>query len=147
MYEFSPTGVFYDYTALAIGARSQSARTYLEKCVDEFENSKCFFKSFLFISIDSLDELIIHVLRALRDSLPTDATLTSQNCSYAFVSKNKNFTLVEDEASIQAYLDKLPPFVARTVAEPEATVPVEETMEDVPAPADGESGMDVDPSE
>lgn len=98
-----------------------------------------------------MDELVIHALRALRDSLPTDATLTSQNCSYAFISKDKNFTLVEDENSIQAYLDKLPPMVARTVAEPEATVPVEEeAMEDAPAtPAEGEgeNGMDVDPTE
>lgn len=40
MFEFSPTGVFNDYVAMSIGARSQSARTYLEKYVNEFEECK-----------------------------------------------------------------------------------------------------------
>lgn len=40
MFEFSPTGVFNDYVAMSIGARSQSARTYLEKYVDEFEGCR-----------------------------------------------------------------------------------------------------------
>jgi len=40
LFEFSPTGVFNDYVAMSIGARSQSARTYLEKYVDEFQECK-----------------------------------------------------------------------------------------------------------
>ena len=33
MYEFAPSGNFNEFHAMAIGARSQSARTYLEKQV------------------------------------------------------------------------------------------------------------------
>lgn len=99
-----------------------------------------------------MDEIIVHGLRALRDSLPSDATLTAQNCSFAYISKGKSFTLVEDEATIQSYLDKLPPVPARQVsASPSpAEVPTEAAvdvpMEESPVPAPGD-GMDVDPSE
>lgn len=31
LYEFSPSGTSYEYYAMSIGARSQSAKTYLEK--------------------------------------------------------------------------------------------------------------------
>lgn len=37
IYETCPSGNFYEYEAYAIGARSQSARTYLE---DNFEGFK-----------------------------------------------------------------------------------------------------------
>lgn len=36
LYECSPSGNFLDYIAVSIGARSQSAKTYLEKHADEF---------------------------------------------------------------------------------------------------------------
>lgn len=48
---------------MAIGARSQSARTYLEKHLNEF------------LSCD-LDELVKHGLRALRDTLPNEVDLS-----------------------------------------------------------------------
>jgi 20S proteasome subunit alpha 6 len=38
LFEFSPTGVFYEYHAHSIGARSQSAKTYLEDHYAEFED-------------------------------------------------------------------------------------------------------------
>ena len=84
-------------------------------------------------------------MKALRDSLPADATLTSQNCSFAYLSKGKNLTLVEEEETIQSFLDKLPPPVARQMAaSPEpATVPTEASTE---GPVE-DSGMDVDPTE
>jgi hypothetical protein len=50
---------------MAIGARSQSARTYLEKHLNEFATS-------------SLDDLIKHALRALRDTLPNEIELTTK---------------------------------------------------------------------
>lgn len=50
---------------MAIGARSQSARTYLEKNLNLFPNS-------------SLDELIKHALRALRDTLPNEIELSTK---------------------------------------------------------------------
>ncbi len=48
---------------MAIGARSQSARTYLEKNLDKFSDS-------------NEDELIKHCMRALRDTLPNEVELT-----------------------------------------------------------------------
>jgi 20S proteasome subunit alpha 6 len=36
LYEFSPSGSAYEYYAMSIGARSQSAKTYLEKNFDKF---------------------------------------------------------------------------------------------------------------
>lgn len=50
---------------MAIGSRSQSARTYLEKHLDMFPNC-------------TSDELIAHGLRALRDTLPNEVELTTK---------------------------------------------------------------------
>jgi len=70
---------------MAIGARSQSARTYLEKHLNEFPAS-------------SLDDLIRHALRALRDTLPNEIELSTkvkiegnQLLSVAVSSRNINF--------------------------------------------------------
>ena len=55
LFETCPSGNYYEYEGYAIGARSQSARTYLE---DHFVNFKhC-----------TLDELILHSLSALKKS-------------------------------------------------------------------------------
>lgn len=50
---------------MAIGSRSQSARTYLERNLEAFKDS-------------SLEELLKHGMRALRDTLPNDVNLTSK---------------------------------------------------------------------
>ena len=50
---------------MAIGARSQSARTYLEKHLNEFPDC-------------SVEDLVRHGLRALRDTLPNEVELTSK---------------------------------------------------------------------
>ena len=52
----------------AIGARSQMARTYLERHLDEFEGA-------------SREELIRHGLSALKEALPQDKELTVENAS------------------------------------------------------------------
>lgn len=52
---------------MAIGSRSQSARTYLEKNLAEFPKN-------------TLDEIIRHGLRALRDTLPNEADLSTKVC-------------------------------------------------------------------
>ena len=52
-----------DCRAMAIGARSQAARTYLEKFLDDFKTC-------------DLDELVKHGLRALRDTLPNEVRLS-----------------------------------------------------------------------
>ncbi|CAD6585126.1 MAG: hypothetical protein CYPHOPRED_002973 [Cyphobasidiales sp. Tagirdzhanova-0007] len=72
LFEFSPSGVTYEYFAMAIGARSQSAKTYLEKHYEEFP--EC-----------DLDTLIKHGLNALRDTLQQDKELSTLNTSIGIV--------------------------------------------------------------
>jgi 20S proteasome subunit alpha 6 len=120
LYEFSPSGVYNDYVAMSIGARSQSARTYLEKYVADFGDA-------------SLDEVILHSLKAIRDAMPSDSTLTAQNCCFGYLSAGKAFEIVEDEARIQAYLDQLPQLA-----------PTRSPLaEDEPATASAEQGEDI----
>ena len=47
LYETSPSGVFFEYRAQSFGARSQSAKTYIERHIDVSE--LMFFEYFLFI--------------------------------------------------------------------------------------------------
>jgi len=66
---------------MAIGARSQSARTYLEKFLDQFLDC-------------SLEELIKHGLRALRDTLPNDVELTAKVRHMIVIQKMKILTFL-----------------------------------------------------
>jgi len=72
LFEFQPSGMTQEMIACAIGARSQMARTYLERHLDEFEGS-------------SRDELIMHGLRALKESLSQDKELTIENTSLGVI--------------------------------------------------------------
>ncbi|KAJ3342731.1 Proteasome subunit alpha 1 [Gonapodya sp. JEL0774] len=93
LYECSPSGNFYDYVAMAIGARSQSARTYLEKHYAAFAEAP-------------LDDLIRHGLTALRDTLQQEKELTVLNTSLGVVGKEGKFRIVEGE-ELRRYLDLL----------------------------------------
>merc|ERR1711936_167636 len=86
IYQTCPSANYYDCKAMAIGARSQSARTYLEKHLDVFLDC-------------SLEELVKHGLRALRDTLPSEVDLTQKNCSIGIASKDKKFSILDDEAT------------------------------------------------
>lgn len=108
---------------MAIGARSQAARTYLEKFLDSFKDCE-------------LEELVKHGLRALRDTLPNEVDLTNKNVSISVVGKDHDFTIYDDA--------RVDPFLAgiegeerrgqRPAAEGEAAA-----AEDAPA-----AGMDTD---
>jgi 20S proteasome subunit alpha 6 len=93
IWEFSPSGNFFDYRAMSIGGRAQSAKTYLEKHVDEFDAAL-------------LDPLIQHGLLALRDTLQQDKALTSSSVSIAFVGKDTPFTKLEND-QVAPYLTQL----------------------------------------
>lgn len=84
IYQTCPSANYFDCKAMAIGSRSQSARTYLEKHLDEFK--EC-----------DLQELIKHGLRALRDTLPNEVELNMKNCTVAAVGVDIEFTIYEDE--------------------------------------------------
>ena len=49
LYEFSPSGNSYEYYAMSIGARSQSAKTYLEKHYESFADCTLIPSPILFI--------------------------------------------------------------------------------------------------
>lgn len=107
---------------MAIGARSQSARTYLEKYVDDFE------------ACEDVDALMLHALKALRDTLPSHSPtgLTLQNCSLAIVGEGMNFTLLDETDKLKELLEQLPAPSAPAAA-----------MEVEPAAPPADTGMDL----
>lgn len=72
LFEFSPAGTAFEYYAHSIGARSQSAKTYLEQNYEAFEDA-------------SLEELVRHGLNALADTLQQDKNLTMRNTSIGII--------------------------------------------------------------
>lgn len=108
LYEFSPSGVFNEYHATAIGARSQAARTYLEKQHGEQSGESAYDQM-------ELAELIGHALCALRDTLPPDAPpLTPQNTALGYLGEGVKFRIIDGEAELQSWLDKLPSLPQRS---------------------------------
>ena len=82
LYQTCPSGNVYEYYASAIGARSQSGRTYLEKIYEGLDGM-------------SRDDLIMHALRAVSGCVSGDLELTKENGSIAIVGKDEKFTLLE----------------------------------------------------
>jgi len=70
--------------ACGIGARSQMARTYLERNLDKLESC-------------DREELVKHALRALKDSLSQDKELTVDNTSVGVCGTKEKFTLYEGQ--------------------------------------------------
>jgi 20S proteasome subunit alpha 6 len=83
LYETSPSGEYFEYYAMAIGARSQSAKTYLEKNFQSFEGC-------------SRDELIKHGISALRASAQ-ETDLSEKNVSVGVVSEGETFKRLSEE--------------------------------------------------
>ncbi|XP_039253926.1 proteasome subunit alpha type-1-like [Styela clava] len=120
IYQTCPSANFYNCKAMAIGSRSQSARTYLERNCDKFSES-------------SAEELIAHGLRALRETLPSEQELTINNCSVAIVGKGQEVTVYDDEG--------VEPFL-KNIEEAKEPAAAAESMQDVAEIGQGElSGM------
>ncbi|KAL5111893.1 putative cyclin-H [Taenia crassiceps] len=81
---FDEKGPHVYYLAFAVGSRSQSARTYLERHLSEFPDS-------------TLEELIVHGLKALKGCLPAETELTGKNCALAVVGKDRDFSIYSQE--------------------------------------------------
>ena len=84
LFEFQPSGVTQEMLACGIGARSQMARTYLERNLDKFEGS-------------NREELVKHALRALKESLSQDKELTADNTCVGIAGIKEDFKLYEGE--------------------------------------------------
>jgi len=93
LYATEPSGNYFEYYAMAIGSRSQTSRTYLEKEYEQFNSC-------------SLDELIKHAVKALAVSLSNDTELDSKTASVAIVGIDRPFEIIEGPA-IQKYLDAI----------------------------------------
>lgn len=92
LYQTCPSGNFWEFYGMAIGSRSQSAKTYLEKTFNSFPDA-------------TRVELIRHALLAIKESVQ-DTKLSSKNCSVAIVGKDENFTILEDE-DLQPHIEAL----------------------------------------
>mmetsp|Transcript_21672 Transcript_21672/g.26839 ORF Transcript_21672/g.26839 Transcript_21672/m.26839 type:complete len:268 (-) Transcript_21672:75-878(-) len=93
LYQTCPSGNLYEYYASAVGARSQSGKTYLEKYYETFNDA-------------SREDLIMHALKALAGCVGGDGELTKDNGSIAIVGIGESLTLIEGK-ELQPYLDKL----------------------------------------
>lgn len=93
LYEFLPSGSVLEYIGAAIGARSQAAKSYLERNFQEFEDA-------------SKEKLIEHALIALRDTLAQDKELTIDNTTVAVVGKEEGFKIYDD-ADVEQWLNLL----------------------------------------
>jgi len=92
LYEFNPSGLTQEMKADAIGARSQMARTYLERNLDVFD--AC-----------GREELGRHALKALSESLPQDKELGIENTSLALGGVGETFELIEGER-VRSWLEE-----------------------------------------
>lgn len=94
LFQTDPSGNAYEYVAQAMGARSQAARTYLERTFETYADA-------------TVDALCQHALFALKESAQ-DNELTTKNCSLgiAGVGDDGRFKLLDGEA-LKPYLDKL----------------------------------------
>ncbi|XP_023664760.1 proteasome subunit alpha type-1 [Paramormyrops kingsleyae] len=118
IFQTCPSANYFDCKAMSIGARSQSARTYLEQKMDRFPDS-------------SLNELVQHGLLALRETLPTEQDLTTKNVSVGIVGKDMEFTIYDDD-DVAQFLEGLEERPQRKVAPPPeepAAEKAEEPME------------------
>ena len=78
---------------MAIGSRSQTSRTYLEREFESFPTA-------------SLDDLIKHALKALASTLSGDTELDTKSASISVVGKDRGFEIIEGNA-LQVYLDAI----------------------------------------
>ena len=98
LFEFQPSGMTQEMVACAIGARSQMARTYLERNLEAFADC-------------GREELVKHGLRALKESLAQDKELTVENCSVGVVGvKAEGMKRIEafklyDGAEVRQWVD------------------------------------------
>jgi len=92
LFETCPSGNYYEYAAMAIGARSQSAKTYLEKNFEGF-------------AALGWEELVKHGLRALKASAQ-ETELTEHNVSVGVVGSDVKFRLL-DAQELRNYLAEI----------------------------------------
>lgn len=122
LFEFQPSGMTEEMVAFAIGARSQMARTYLERNVAQFADC-------------DREQLIKHGLRALKESLVQDRELTVDNTSVGVVGVETTKDGVK----------KVDPFKGYDGQEVKAWIDAVGDDKEAGGEAEGGGDMDVDP--
>lgn len=84
LYRTCPSGNFYEYSAYAIGARSQSARTYLEKNFETFPDT-------------DVESLVQHALKALSGCTESDKELDTLNTTVCIVGKDLPLKIIDGD--------------------------------------------------
>ncbi|KAI3930318.1 hypothetical protein MKW92_031135 [Papaver armeniacum] len=92
LYYNCPSGNYFEYQAFAIGARSQSAKSYLERKFESFVNS-------------TRDDLIKDALFAIKETLQGEK-LTSSICTVVVVGLEEDFHIL-DQKTIQEFIELL----------------------------------------
>lgn len=92
LYETCPSANYYEYHAQAIGARCQSAKTYLEKNFDQFKSL-------------GWQDLVRHGLKSVQASAQEE-DLTERNISVSIVGKDTPMRLLAAD-EIRTYLAEL----------------------------------------
>jgi 20S proteasome subunit alpha 6 len=97
VYEISPSGEHIEYDAFAIGAKSQSSKTYLEKHMGTFKKS-------------STENLMLHALNAIKAGYrdePED--MSEKNIEVSLLSHKHGFQSLTRE-NVKGLLEKLTDF-------------------------------------
>jgi 20S proteasome subunit alpha 6 len=91
LFETCPSANHFEYSAMAIGARCQSAKTYLEKNFNDFPAL-------------GLRELVKHGIKALKASAQ-ETDLTASNISVGVVGKDTDFHMLSED-ELKNYLEQ-----------------------------------------
>ena len=83
LFETCPSGNYFEYVAMAIGDKCQSAKTYLERNFETFAGSNG-------------DALISHGIKAMRASA-AETELTEHNISIGVLGKGQDFKTLSKE--------------------------------------------------
>ena len=96
LFETCPSGNYYEYHANAIGARSQSARTYLENHLERFP-------------LCNLESLVLHALAAISKTASEEGEINEKSVEIGIIGKDHSFRRLREE-ELKEYLSKLPGF-------------------------------------
>ncbi|CDJ43273.1 proteasome subunit alpha type 1, putative [Eimeria tenella] len=101
LFQNCPSGNYYEYNAVAFGARSQASKTYLEKHFETFPTGK--LKT---VNPSSLDDLLLHGAKALKASMAADTELTAECLCVGIVGRGQPWRELNHE-ELQTLVDRL----------------------------------------
>jgi len=95
LFETCPSGNYFEYRAMAIGGRSTSAKTYLERHFDKIADC-------------DVNALIQHALEAMNATTSADSALDIKNTSVSVIGTGDNdrFRELSDD-ELKVFIDKL----------------------------------------